>query len=57
VLVVIDVINVVAAYQPVVRVCCTRWRKELKEHDIDHVINDKHNRTTIVVLAKYEIAP
>ena len=26
-------------------------------HDIDHVINDEHNRIIIVVLAKHEIAP
>ena len=26
-------------------------------HDIDHVINDEHNRTIIVILANYEIAP
>jgi len=26
-------------------------------HDIDHVINDEHNRTITVVLAKHEIAP
>ena len=26
-------------------------------HDIDHVINDEHNRTIIVVLAKHEITP
>jgi len=26
-------------------------------HDIDHAINDEHNRTIIVVLAKHEIAP
>ena len=28
------------------------WR-----HDIDHVVNDEHKRTIIVVLAKDEIAP
>jgi len=26
-------------------------------HGIDHVINDQHNRTIIVVLAKHETAP
>jgi len=26
-------------------------------HDIDYVINDEHNRTIIVVLAKHEMAP
>ena len=26
-------------------------------HDIDHVINDEHNRIIIVVFAKHEIAP
>jgi hypothetical protein len=29
-------------------VCC---------HNIDHVINDEHNRIIIVALAKHEIAP
>jgi len=29
VLIVNDVVNVMAAYQPVVQVCGTRWRKEL----------------------------
>ena len=36
------------AYQPAVLVC---------HHNIDHVINDKHNRIIIVVLAKHETAP
>ena len=32
--------------------------KNLKpKYDIDNVINDEHNRTTIIVLAKHEIAP
>jgi len=26
-------------------------------HDIDHVVNDEHNRTIIVVLAKHGVAP
>ena len=26
-------------------------------HNIDHVINDEHNRIIIVVLAKHEITP
>jgi len=26
-------------------------------HNIDHVINDEHNRIIIVVLAKHEVAP
>ena len=26
-------------------------------HNIDHVVNDEHNRIIIVVLAKHEIAP
>ena len=26
-------------------------------HNIDHVINDEHNRITIVALTKHEIAP
>jgi len=26
-------------------------------HNIDHVNNDEHNKTIVVVLAKHEIAP
>jgi hypothetical protein len=26
-------------------------------HDVDHVINDEHNRIITVVLAKHEVAP
>jgi len=33
VFVVTDVINVMAAYQPVVQACCTRWRKEGRKHE------------------------
>jgi len=29
----------------------------IHRHDTDHVINDEHSRTIIVVLAKHEIAP
>ena len=54
-LVINDVVNVMAAYQPVlkraVHVSGRNWI------DIDHFINDEHNRTIIVVLAKHEIAP
>jgi hypothetical protein len=62
VLVVNDVINVMAAYQPVVQVCGTRCTTHLHNrlgcrHNIDHVINDEHNRTIIVILAKQEVAP
>jgi hypothetical protein len=42
---VLAVVNVMAAYQLVFR------------HNVDHVINDEHNRIRIVVLAKHEIAP
>ena len=54
-LVVNDVVNVMAAYQPV----CKRAvaYRLICRHDIDHAINDEHNRTLIVVLAKHEIAP
>jgi hypothetical protein len=52
VLVVNDVVNVMAAYQPVVHACTTICR-----HNIDCVINDEHNRIKIVALAKHEIAP
>ena len=38
--------------------CTTRLHNRLvRRHDIDHVINDKHNRIIIVVLAKHEITP
>jgi hypothetical protein len=67
VLVVNDVVNVMAAYQPVVsslqytvRYCvpCTaRLHNRLVcRHNMDHVINE-HSRIIIVVLAKHEIAP
>ena len=35
----------------------TLAHKLVCRHDIDHIINDEHNRTIIVVLAKHEIAP
>jgi hypothetical protein len=38
--------------------CTARLHNRLVcRHDIDHVINDEHNRIIIVVLAKHEIAP
>ena len=42
--------------------CCASMRYTAEEglplgHNIDHVINDEHNRIIIVVLAKHEIAP
>ena len=48
-------------YQPVVQACGTLCTARLHNrlvcrHNIDHVINDEHNRTIIVVLAKHEIA-
>jgi hypothetical protein len=67
VLVVNDVVNVVAAYQPVVQACGTQClplpctallhNRLVCRHNIDHVINDQHSRIIIVVLAKHEIAP
>ena len=48
------------AYQPVVQACgCTArlHNRLICRHNIDHVINDEHNRKIIVVLAKHEIAP
>ena len=35
----------------------TLARRLICGHDIDHVINDEHNRTITVVLAKHNIAP
>jgi hypothetical protein len=59
VLVVNDMISVMAAYQSVAQACGTaRLHNRLVcRHNIDHVINDEHNRIIIVVLAKHEIAP
>jgi hypothetical protein len=38
--------------------CTARLHNRLvRRHNIDHVINDEHNRILIVVLAKHEIAP
>jgi hypothetical protein len=62
VLVVNDVVNVMAAYQPVVQACGTPCTARLHNrlicrHNIDHVINYEHNRIIIVVIAKHEIVP
>jgi hypothetical protein len=53
------VVNVMSVYQPAVQVYCTaRLHNRLVcRHNIDHVINDEHNRVIIVVLAKHRIAP
>jgi hypothetical protein len=48
VFVVDEVVDIIAEYQPAVQAC---------RHNIEHVINDEHNRITTVVLAKHEIAP
>ena len=38
--------------------CTARLHNRLVcRHNIDHVINDEHNRIIIVVLARHEIAP
>ena len=34
-----------------------QWQNTTRLKDIDHVINDEHNRIITVVLAKHEIAP
>jgi hypothetical protein len=41
ILVVYDVVNVMAAYQPVVRVCGTRWRRELPIQQISRALSLK----------------
>ena len=58
-LVVNVVVNVMAAYQPVVQVCGTPYTARLLvcRHNIVHVSNDQHNRIIIVALAKHEVAP
>jgi hypothetical protein len=53
VLVVVDVVIVMAAYQPVVQECGAQWRKEL----LPPLCTDDHNRAITVVLAKHRIAP
>jgi len=44
-------------FQQCITVYCTLAHRLVCRHDIDHVINDEHNRIIIVVLAKHEIAP
>jgi hypothetical protein len=50
VLVGIDAVNVMAAYQPAVQACGCR-------HNIDCVYTDEHRKTILVVLAKHRTAP
>jgi len=38
-------------------VCERLHNRVVCPHNIDHVINDEHNRIIIVVLARHEIAP
>ena len=54
-----QLVHTINVYQPVVQEGGTaRLHNRLVcRHDIDHVINDEHNRIIIVVLAKHEIAP
>ena len=55
----IDAVNVMAAYEPLVQACGTaRFHNSLVcRRDLDRFINDEHNRLIIVVWAKHEIAP
>ena len=56
-LVVNDVVNVTAV-EELPLPCTARLHNRLVcRHDIDHVINDEHNRIITVVLAKHEIVP
>jgi hypothetical protein len=52
VLVGIDALNVMVAYQPVVQACGSPCH-----HNIDCVYTDEHRKTIFVVLAKQRTAP
>jgi hypothetical protein len=54
VLVSVDVVNVMAAYQPVVQACGSRL---ICRNNIDYVYTDEHSKTIFVVLAKHRTAP
>jgi len=51
----IDVVNVMAAYQPIVQACGSKWL--ICRHNIDYVYSDVYRKTISVVLAKHRIAP
>jgi hypothetical protein len=53
VLVGIDIVNVMAAYQPVVQAC---GETLICRHNIDYVYTDEHEKNHSVVLAKYRTA-
>ena len=53
----IQLMHTIIKSQPVVQACGVPHACTICRHDIDHVINDEHNRTIIVVLVKQEIAP
>ena len=68
VLVGIDAVNVMAAYQPVVQACGSQWRQSplwtapphnrlICRHNIDYVYTDEHRKTIFVLLAKHRTAP
>jgi hypothetical protein len=51
VLVGIDAVNIMAAYQLVVQACGSQWRQELQflicSHNIDCVYTDEHRKTIL----------
>jgi hypothetical protein len=60
VLVFIDVVNIMTAYQPVVKACGERHASTntlICRHNTDYVDTDEHGKTIFVVLAKHRTAP
>ena len=58
VLIDIDVVNVMAAYQPVVQACTARLHNRLIcRHNIDYVYIDEHRKTISIVSTKHRTAP
>jgi hypothetical protein len=53
VLVSIDIVNVMAAYQPTARL----HNRLICRHNIDYVYTDENKKTIFVVLAKHRTAP
>jgi len=59
VLVGIDVVNVMAAYQPVVQACGSArlHNRLICHHNIDYIYTDQHRKTIFVFLAEHRTAP
>jgi len=60
VLVGIDVVSVMVAYQPVVQACDSNTclhNRLIYCHNIDYVYTDEHRKTIFVILVKHRTAP